>query len=339
MSAPPPGPVPASQTGFALRVALAAGVCLVLVERWDLKYGNLAVWTTHLVMAQYTFTIFQKGLERIIGRGLGVLAGLTIFTVCRNAPFLGLLLETLVLLPTFYVYFAGQLAYTFLNAGLFLAVVLEIGHADPSAVGPDAGGMMLAIVLGVVVADLVSWLTGAEHDLRIQPGGSPLWPVRPDWLNHSLMLVVTVVLTQLLTRWLELPAQMAVVSVMILSITPDIQAALRKSELRLLGALLATVWSLGTFLILLRQPYFPLLVGLLFLGIFVAAYLTRVGADYSYAGLQMGLVLPLVLVVPLPDLGSLQSAMQRLEGIVVAMAATLVVGSLWPHFPQEPVRA
>ena len=336
MTAEPPSPAPVSPTGAALRVAFAAAACLVLAEGWNLKYANLAVWTTHMVMAQYTFTIFQKGLERIVGRSLGVLTGLGIATLCRDVPLLALLLESLALAVWFYVQFSGRLAYTFLNAGLLTAVIIEIGHADPSAAAPDAREMLAAIVLGVLVSDLVAWLTAAEQDLHIRPGGSPPWPLRGDWLSHSLMLVVTVVLTQLVVRWLNLPVNSTIISVLILSIAPDVQAALRKSEMRLLGAVLAAGWSLAAFLVLLLQPHFPLLVGILFLGIFVAAYLTRVGKDYSYAGLQMGLVLPMLLVVPLPELGSLTSAVQRAEGIVVAIVCTVVVGSLWPGFPPAP---
>jgi hypothetical protein len=89
---------------------------------------------------------------------------------------------------------------------------------------------------------------------------------------------------------------------------------------------------MATFILLSRLPHFFLLLALLFLGIFLAAYLTRVGDTYSYAGLQMGLVLPLVLVVPRPEFGSFTSVMQRLEGIVIAVAATLLVGGLWPRF-------
>jgi hypothetical protein len=39
-------------------------------------------------------------------------------------------------------------------------------------------------------------------------------------------------------------------------------------------------------------PHFPLLVGLLFLGQFVVAYLTRTAREYSYTGLQREFVGP-----------------------------------------------
>lgn len=57
-------------TRHALRVA-AASLSLVLAECWHLKYGFQAVLTTHMVLAIYAFTAFQKGVERIAGRGCG----------------------------------------------------------------------------------------------------------------------------------------------------------------------------------------------------------------------------------------------------------------------------
>jgi uncharacterized membrane protein YccC len=316
-----------------LRVAFASTLCLVLAEWCGLANSNLAVWTSYLVMAQYQFSIFQKGFERIVGRGAGILAGLLLATWFRNTEPVALVLAAVVLTVCFYIYFAGRLAYTFLNAGLFCMVIEHLGHADPLGALQISKELFVAIVFGVVVADVVAWATRMEFTLHIDVGSAPLWPLRADWVNRSLMLTVTALLTRTATTWLDLPPLPSVISVLMLSITPDVQAALRKGQLRLLGAFLATGWSLATYIIINQSPHFALLVVSLFLGIFVAAYLTRVGETYSYAGLQMGLVLPLVLVVPLPEFGSLIGVIQRLEGILAAMTSTVVVGSLWPNFP------
>lgn len=321
-----------NEVGHALRVAVAASLCLIVVEWWHLEHGALAVFTTHMVMAQYPVTAFQKGVERLAGRGLGILVGLIILAVFQNTPLLGLLLKALALLTFFYVHFSGRLAYTFLNAGLYLAVIVEIGHAEAAQAVPQAEGMFLAVVIGVVIATAVVWLAGSERDLRILPGGAPLFPLQSDRLQHSLMLVVMVLLTQLLTRWQGLPASAALVSVMMLTIAPDLPALIRKGELRLAGALMGAAWGFGAFALLAHVPRFPLLLALLFLGMFVAAYLTRTWAGNSYAGLQMGLVLPMVLVVPPSEFGTLASAFSRLEGILIALVVSVLVGGVWALF-------
>jgi uncharacterized membrane protein YccC len=120
---------------------------------------------------------------------------------------------------------------------------------------------------------------------------------------------------------------------MLLTVAPHLQALLLKGELRIAGALLAAAWAFGMFLLLGSLQSFFLLAGLLFLGQFLAAYLTRMGGQYSYAGLQMGLVLPMLVVAPPSEFGSLTAAVQRLEGIGIALSASLLVGGLWPRFP------
>src|SRR6516164_8726628 len=131
MSRNPSGPVsshvPQSTslpaTAHALLTAGATVVCLVLAEWIGLKHANLAVWTTYMVLVQYTFTRFQKGLERVVGRGLGILAGLVLTTWFHDTPLLTLLLIVVLLTGFFYIYFAGRLAYTFLNAGLYVVAM------------------------------------------------------------------------------------------------------------------------------------------------------------------------------------------------------------------------
>ncbi len=329
-----------NEVAHALRVAGAAALCLVLAEWWHLEQAALAVFTTHMVMAQYAVTAFQKGVERLAGRTLGIVGGLALLTLCQHTPLLAVFLKALALLTFFYVHFSGRLAYTFLNAGLYLAIIVEIGHADPTQAFPQGKEMFLAVLVGVAVATAVVWLTGAESDLHIEPGGQPLFPLQGDRVQHSAMLVIMVLLTQVLTRWQGQPASASMVSVMMLTIAPDMHALIRKGELRFAGALLGAVWGLGAFALLAHSPGFPLMVMLLFFGIFLAAYLTRVGGDYSYAGLQMGLVLPMVLVVPSSEFGTLAAVIARLEGIATGLVVSVVVGGLWASFgwgmPLEP---
>lgn len=326
-------PAARAATFHALRTATAVTVCLALAEWWNLPHANLAVWTTYMVMAQYTTTSFQKGVERILGRGLGILAGLVITTLLEGAPVIGFLMINLVLAVCFYIYFAGRLAYTFLNAGLYAVALFQLGYAAPNEAATIAAELFAAVVLGVLVADAITWLSAAESSLHIEAGAAPLWPVRGDWLSQSLMLVVTVVLTVIGANLIDLPADKAAISVMLLTVAPHLQALLWKGELRIAGAVLATAWAFSMFLLLGSLQSFFLLAGLLFLGQFLAAYLTRMGGQYSYAGLQMGLVLPMLVVAPPSEFGSLTAAIQRLEGIGIALSASLLVGGLWPRFP------
>src|SRR6266481_5729798 len=220
------------RTAHALLTAGASVVCLVLAEWLGLVHANLAVWTTYLVTAQYPFTRFQKGLERVVGRGLGILAGLVLTTWFHDTPVLTLVLIAALLTAFFYLFFAGRLAYTFLQAGLYVVAMFQIGHANPAAAVSAAEALF-----------------GAERDLGIRFGEAPLWPVRGDWLSQSLMLAVTVLVTLLGAHALGLPPDKAAISVMLLTVTPHVQAMILKGELRLVGAFLATAWAVATFLV------------------------------------------------------------------------------------------
>ena len=65
----------------------------------------------------------------------------------------------------------------------------------------------------------------------------------------------------------------------------------------------------------------------------MAAYLTRTAGEYAYAGVQMGLVLPMLVVAPRYEFGSFTPAVQRIEGILLGLVASVVVAGLWPRFP------
>jgi uncharacterized membrane protein YccC len=320
-------------TNHALLTAGGTTVCLILAEWFGLEHANLAVWTTYLVMAQYTYTSFQKGLERVVGRGLGILAGLVLTTWFHDTAALTLVLIAVLLTASFYLYFARRLAYTFLQAGLYLVAMFQIGHANPAMAVSAAKSLFAAVVLGVAVATMVTWLFGAERELGIRFGEAPLWPLRAEWVSQSLMLAVTVLITLLGAHALGLSPDKAAISVMLLTVTPHLQAMILKGELRIAGAILATIWGLGTFLAVSLQPQLALLAGLLFLGQFFAAYLTQTAGKYAYAGVQMGLVLPMLVVAPPDEFGSLTPVMQRLEGILLGLVASIVVAGLWPRFP------
>src|ERR1700752_1258780 len=110
-------------TSDALLTAGGTVVCMILAEWFGLEHANLAVWTTYLILDQYTFTRFQKGLERGGGRGLGILAGLVLTTWFHETALLTLVLIAALLTAFFYLYFAGRMAYTFLQAGLYFVAM------------------------------------------------------------------------------------------------------------------------------------------------------------------------------------------------------------------------
>lgn len=331
-----PGP-PKSATMYALRGALAAVVCLVVAEWMNLEHAGLAVWSTHMVMVQYQFTTFQKGFERAFGRGVGIFTALVIASLTRDAWVLSFVLEMLTILGLFYAYFAGRLLYTWLNAGLYLATTIELSHTSPDTAMAQGWDQFVSLVVGVGIAMLVTWLFSDERDVTIHTDGNPLLPINRQWMTHALMLTLTVALVQLVTHLLDFSPSTTLVSVMMLTITPDYQALIRKGQLRTTGAVLAIAFATVSLIMLIRLPSLPLMMACLFLGIFLAEMLARTSKRWDYAGVQMGLVLPMILIVPNREFGSLEGAFARVGGVLLAMAVSIFVGMVWAAFlPDSP---
>jgi hypothetical protein len=320
----------------ALRSATAVSLCLILAERFHIAQPGLAVWSTHMVMVQYAFTVFQKGVERALGRGCGILMALVLATLTRNAWGAGIVVELLLIVPLFYVYFSGRLSYTFLNAGLYLAAIMELARTHPNSVVEQGWSMFGAIALGVATAVFVTWVTGAEEEVGLRTEGMPLLPIDRDRLIHSLVLTLTVALVHIVSYVLELSTTTAIVSVLLLTITPDYQSLIHKGELRIAGAVLAIAFATVTLFLLFRVPSFPLLVVALFLGTYLAVLIARLSQQWNYAGVQMGLVLPMVLVVPAHEFGSFQGAFARIGGAILAILASIFVGVFWGAIAPTP---
>ncbi|MBM4071103.1 MAG: hypothetical protein FJ271_19475 [Planctomycetes bacterium] len=324
--------------GPALRVAVATTLCVIVAECARLDFAFMSAMTAHRIMAQTGFTAFQKGIERIFGRIVGVFYGLLLLTLFSDSPAsaAGTILGLLVF---FYGSLSGRMAYTFVNAGLLLAGIMAIGREDPSAAWPAGWSMILEVALGVLMADLVNFLSGAEKTVALQQAGPPLWPIQAAWLSHAAMMVVAVLLSQALMRLAEIPARQTLISVMILGVSADEQALIRKGRDRLTGALLGGAWGFASFLLLARLPYFGLLLALSFLGTFLAARQALSGSPRSYIGVQMGMVIPMVLLVAPAEFGTLTIVAHRLVGIVIAIAVLVVVSELWPGFQKRAATA
>jgi uncharacterized membrane protein YccC len=324
---------------LGLRIGVAATTCLVVTEWLHLQEAALSVYSTHLVMVQFPFSAFQKGVERIVGRVAGVLYGLALVQLFWPTPFLFVTLAVLGLLVVFYVYASGRLSYAALNGGLFVGVMAVTGITAPATALPYAVGLIPQLVLGVGAALLVNWVTGAERTVAIVTTGEPLWPLRRDWLSVSAMLTTIQGVTVIVALALDLPALPTVISATMLGISPDLPSLFQKGWLRLLGGMFGGGLALAAMVLLVAMPYFPLLLALVFFGMFLAGYLTKASANYSYAFLQLGLVFPLVLISPTGGIGSIAKAVNRLVGVVVGLLVAELVSVLWPRKAAGPAPA
>ena len=137
---------------------------------------------------------------------------------------------------------------------------------------------------------------------------------------------------------MQLPAEKAIISVMILTGVADVRQLLAKGEMRALGAILGSAWAFGSFLLLSLSPHFLLLAGLLFTGIFIAAYVAHSGHLLRLRRRSDGPGHPVVAGRTTQEFGNLTGGVQRLLGVAIAMVVSLVVIGLWPRITPPPQR-
>lgn len=316
---------------LALRIATSASLCLFVSEWLHLQQTALSVYTCHLVMVMYPFTAFQKAMERLFGRLLGVAYGLLIALLFSNFPVLLTVLAFLGQMAFFTLNATGRFAYGALMGGLFLGLMVAQGIANPVAAQDYAVSLVEQLVLASIIIVAVNSATGAERTFVIHAGEGPLWPPRPEWLSKGAMVSTGMTASALVALWTDLPVQPTMVSATILAIsTLDPVAMGKKAVDRALGAILAGLYSLATISLLEYSPYFSLLLVLVFLGMFLAAYGTKATTTHSYAFMQMGLAMPLVLIAPEGGIGTLETAVLRLVGVGAGLAVSEMVFVCWP---------
>lgn len=323
--------------GVGLRSASAGVICLLVTEWLHLENGYLSVFTAHLANLQYANTPFQKEVERIVGRLAGIFYCTVVVIYFRDSAVLCLTLLAAALLPVWYVQSSGMFAY-----GTFLAGIFMVQTAASSLIGPPYAAirtfysMAFQLLLGAVVIELINFGSGAEKSLAIKPGGQPLLPLRPEWISRSFMIVTTT-FAALFLGWLaSWPIGPTIVSTIILAATPSPEALEQKGIQRAAAVVVITLYSVTVLMVLTRIPGLGLLMLFLFLALFLGAYVAQTSVRYSYVGLQVGIVAPMVLIVSPAEVADLRKAIQRLLGIIGGFAVAIVFQELWPFNWQSP---
>jgi hypothetical protein len=327
----------AASVASGLRVGVAGLICLVGSAILQSSFSATSVFSAHLVLAQYPFSAFQKGVERILGRVLGIAYGLLLIAFFHSAPLIFVPLLVLGLLAFGYVYSANRLGYAAFNGNLLLGIMAILGITQPTSALSTAVDMMEQVVLGVGAAMLVDWVSGAERTLAIQAGGEPMWPLRRDWLLRSARISSSTLASLLAALHLGVPLVQATLSGGVLATAEDHPALIKKGWQRAAAACLSAGYVLVAMVFLNLVPSFALLMAFLFLGMFLAAFFTKAWPNNSYLFLQTGLVIPLLLLgARLDEVGSLLPALQRFAGVLTGLVAAEVVGLLW-RMPAAPV--
>ena len=162
------------QEAFKLALSLMLFYWLALYMDWDLpKFGAMAIVVTSLSTSGASL---NKGVMRVVGTGIGALAGFVLLSWFSQSP-LGMLLATAVYL-VFVGYFiqTTRQGDTWFNAGLLAVAVWSSSYMKIDTAFHFATNRFLETAAGVILFTIVSALfwprTSGE---ALQKQGQSLW--------------------------------------------------------------------------------------------------------------------------------------------------------------------
>jgi uncharacterized membrane protein YccC len=165
-------------------------------------------------------------------------------------------------------------------------------------------------------------------------------PIGAAALKRSAKTVLILVLLIFGQDWLDLPGQTMVAFYAItFGATANLGQAYTRTVDGLAGILVGLLYAIACIGIVAMMPNFTIFLGLVFLGVFGAAYLGLGPGPIGVGALQAGLVLPYATLVYDGPEWTLASAETRaIALLVVGLLALLVHRLVWPALPLQALR-
>ena len=159
-------------------------------------------------------------------------------------------------------------------------------------------------------------------------------------VRQSVKCTLAVILVMFVCFYFNYPGVFpAVFTALIITAQANLGQAHLKERLRFLGCLVGAIYGFLGLVIITQIPHFVIFLSVLFLGLFLAAYISTGSERVAYGGVQAGFVLPIMLMISDGPIGSLDPAVYRLISIVMGGAISLLVlRFIWPVHPIKQLR-
>jgi uncharacterized membrane protein YccC len=164
--------------------------------------------------------------------------------------------------------------------------------------------------------------------------------IHAESVKQSVKCTLAVVLVMLVCFYFNYPGVFpAVFTALIITAQANLGQAHLKEKLRFLGCLVGAVYGFLGLVIITQIPHFLIFLSVLFLGLFLASYISTGSERVAYGGIQAGFVLPIMLMVSNGPIGSLDPAVYRLISIIMGGAISLLVlRFVWPIHPIKKLK-
>ena len=159
-------------------------------------------------------------------------------------------------------------------------------------------------------------------------------------LKHSVKVVIITILILLGSIFYYIDAGIqALITALIISAQANLGQATLKEKLRFVAVVMGGFYGLLCLIIISVFPNFLVFLLLFTLGLFVGSYIATGSERVSYAGVQTGIVLPMILLISNGPTGSLIIANERLFGVIIGGAIALIIlRFIWPDDPLKQLK-
>jgi len=164
--------------------------------------------------------------------------------------------------------------------------------------------------------------------------------IHVESVKQSVKSTLAVILVMFVCFYFNYPGVFpAVFTALIITSQANLGQAHLKERLRFLGCLVGAIYGFLGLVIISQIPHFVIFLSIVFLGLFLASYVSTGSERVAYGGIQAGFVLPIMLMISNGPIGSLDPAVYRLISIVLGGAISLLVlRFIWPVHPIKQLR-
>ena len=124
----------------------------------------------------------------------------------------------------------------------------------------------------------------------------------------------------------------------LISVIPDYPRMRERTGHYVGGILAGVAYAVPSLLLLNRVLHLQMLVALVALGEFVASYLAQSKGNIRFVGIEMGMIFPLLLVLPLDTAQSPYTTLYNIIALFTYTLIAVVVGRAWVALGLEPDR-
>jgi uncharacterized membrane protein YccC len=180
--------------------------------------------------------------------------------------------------------------------------------------------------------------TGNDNKLNVErliEHKRSIWPLDILAAKHATKITLGIVLLIWLSVYLGWPAGIqSMIAVVVMTAQTNLGRAHLRFNLRFWGVLVGSFLGLLCLIVLSHFISFSILLIFIFISMFFSSYIAQGPETISYFGIQVGVMIPLVLLFHNGPTVDMTLAIQRFVGVLeAALISAFILYYIWPEAP------